>query len=102
MAPSTSLRYNICDDCYRNNILDAFITLHVRTRWLTFCSVVKVIYEDPPEGSQVREILADMHALLVVDDAKKFSLVLLDSMRKEGVRCRCSGERSGAEVKRSQ
>ncbi|KAF3047598.1 hypothetical protein E8E12_010716 [Didymella heteroderae] len=70
------------DGCYMNAIMDAFITLQVRTRWLALGSVVEIAYKNTAEVSMLRLMLADMHAFILVDETEDFDFDLLENMPK--------------------
>jgi hypothetical protein len=65
----------IRDIKYRNAIMNAFIAIHVRMKKLTFRSVIDVVYNSMDPGSPMRQMLADMHALIVGDDVSKLEMI---------------------------
>jgi len=65
----------VLDTFYRNAIMDHFITIHVRTRKLIFGSVIDVVYKGTNEGSPMRQLLADMHAFIIIDDVEKLDMM---------------------------
>jgi hypothetical protein len=82
LAKEYAVGCRIRDGRYMNDIMDVFITLQVRTRWLTLCSVIELVYENTPEFSTMRLMLADMHAFILVDKAENFDFDLLEGMPK--------------------
>ncbi|KAF2629898.1 hypothetical protein BU25DRAFT_456324 [Macroventuria anomochaeta] len=78
LAEQYVLRDKLLDDTYRNDIMEYFVTIHVWTRKLTFCSVMDVVYNGTNPGSPMRQLLADMHAFIVIDDVGK--LEMMDDM----------------------
>lgn len=80
LAEEYTLGCTVSDGLYQNDIMDAFITLHVRSRKLASRSVIEVAYDDINEWTPMRQMLADMHAFIVADDIEK--LDLLDDMPK--------------------
>ena len=71
------------DPKYMNYIMDAFITLQVRTRWLGLESVIECAYEDPAECPMLCGVLADLHAFIFVDKTMKCDFSSLEKMPKE-------------------
>lgn len=85
LAEEYAIGSRVRDGCYMNHIMDAFITLQVRTRWLALCPVVEVAYEDKDEFSMMRRLLADLHAFILGDETVKFAFDLLGEMPKKFV-----------------
>ncbi|KAF3053400.1 hypothetical protein E8E11_000902 [Didymella keratinophila] len=75
----------VSDGRYMNYIMDAFITLQVRTRWLALPYVVELAYEEPADCPMLGVMLADLHAFIFVDKAQKFDFSMLEKMPKEFV-----------------
>lgn len=68
------------DRRYMDDIMDAFITIQVRTRWLALLPVVKTVYDTTVEVSMLRVMLADLFAFILVDKNEKFDFDILEDM----------------------
>lgn len=68
------------DRRYMNDIMDAFITIQVRTRLLALLPVVKTVNDTTVEVSMLRVMLADLFAFILVDKNEKFDFDILEDM----------------------